>query len=109
LAGALNSAASDAQGHGALIATVLGLGSILIALAVWTRLRTLALVIGAALSLAYWVFGQSLGGPFWAGSATDVNTGPLLVLLALTVAAQPLPRRVRAESGATTGEMVATA
>jgi hypothetical protein len=109
LAGALNSAASDAQGHGALIATVLGGGSIAIALAVWTRLRTAALVIGAALSLAYWVFGQGLGGPFWAGSATDVNTGPLLVLLAFTVAAQPLPRRVPEESSAPAGEMVVTA
>jgi hypothetical protein len=109
LAGALNSAANDAQGHGVLIATVLGLASIVIALAVWTRLRTLALVIGAGLSLAYWVFGQSLGGPFWAGSATDLNTGPLLVLLAFTVAAQPLPRRVPASSQAPAGGMAVAA
>jgi hypothetical protein len=109
LAGALSSAASAAQGHGALIATVLGIVSILIALAVWTRLRIVALAIGIVLSLAYWIFGQSLGGPFWAGSATDVNSAPLFVLLAFTLVAQPLPRRVAAGSSLRNDEMMATA
>jgi len=92
LAGAQSSVASTAQGHGVLIATVLGVASIVIALGVWAPVRPAALAalgLGAALSLAYWVFGQSLGGPFWAGAATDVNAGPLFVLLAVTVAAQP--------------------
>lgn len=113
LAGAQSSVASSAQGHGVLIATVLGIASIAIALAVWTprpvALGTLAL--GAALSLAYWIFGQSLGGPFWAGSATDVNAGPLFVLLAVTVAAQPSGAlaAVRSRAVARSGQPVATA
>ncbi len=85
LATAQISVAKSAGGHGVTIATLLALASVLIALGVWTRLRPGALAAGATLALAYWVFGQSLGGPFWAGSATDVNTGPLLVLLALTL------------------------
>lgn len=85
LAGIQTSIANDSQGHGVTIATILGIASILIALGVWTRARGGVLALGALLSLAYWVFGQSLGGPFWIGDATDVNTGPLLVLLALTV------------------------
>ena len=51
----------------------------------WTGLRWPALVLGIALSLAYWVLGQSLGGPFWASRATDLNTGPLFVLLAVAL------------------------
>jgi hypothetical protein len=33
------------------------------------------------LNLAYWVFGQGLGGIFQ-GQATDPNAGPLFILLA---------------------------
>jgi hypothetical protein len=93
LASVQSSVAHASQGHGVTIATLLALASVLIALGVWTRLRTGALVLGVVLSLAYWVLGQSLGGPFWAGQATDVNTGPLFVLLALTL--MPRPRRAR--------------
>jgi hypothetical protein len=87
LATAQSSVAKASQGQGVRIATLLALASVLIALGVWTRWRPGALAVGAVLSLAYWVLGQNLGGPFWAGQATDVNTGPLLVLLALTLAA----------------------
>ncbi len=100
LAGALSAAADAAQGHGALIATVLAVASVVIALGAWTRLRSIALTLGVALSLAYWVFGQSLGGPFWSGSATDVNCGPLFVLLAVTALAQPLRRRAASPAAA---------
>jgi hypothetical protein len=93
LATTQSSVANAAQGHGVTIATLLALASVLIALGVWTRWRAGALALGAVLSLAYWVFGQSLGGPFWAGQATDVNTGPLLVLLALTLMPRPSPAR----------------
>jgi hypothetical protein len=102
LATAQNSVAKTTGGHGVTIATLLALASVLIALGVWTRLRPGALAAGAVLSLAYWVLGQSLGGPFWIGNATDVNTGPLLVLLALTLmphlgaARQPAPARAPA-------------
>jgi hypothetical protein len=49
-------------------------------------LRTLALWTGSALVLAEWIFGQSLG-QLWSGQATDPNTGPLVILLAVSVAA----------------------
>lgn len=84
LATTQTSLAKDFGGDGVTTATVLAVVSVLIALGVWTRARPGVLIIGAALSLAYWVYGQSLGGPFWIGQATDVNTGPLLVLLAAT-------------------------
>jgi hypothetical protein len=48
------------------------------------RARLAAVAVGIGLSLAYWVTGQDLG-QFWSGIATDPNTGPLLVLLGVTV------------------------
>ncbi len=94
LATTQNSVAKSTGGHGVAIATELAIASVLIAAGVWTRLRPGALMLGALLSLAYWVYGQSLGGPFWGGQATDVNTGPLLVLLAFTL----MPARKSAPS-----------
>jgi hypothetical protein len=88
LAGAQNSVADAAQGHGVAIATVLAIASIVIALGVWTPARRWLLGCGALLSLAYWIFGQSLGGRCWGGAATDLNTGPLLALLAVALMAQ---------------------
>jgi uncharacterized membrane protein len=85
LAGWESSVANATKGHGDLLAILLAIGSALIAAGVWTRLRGLALAAGIVLSLAYWVLGQSVGGPFWIGSATDVNAGPLLVLLAVAL------------------------
>ena len=79
------SVGSHTQGHGSTIAIVLAIVSLAIAVGVWTRLRWPALAVGIVVSLAYWVFGQSLGGPFWIGSATDVNAGPLFVLLAFAL------------------------
>ncbi len=73
------------QGHGATIAVVLAILSMAVAIGVWTPLRWPALAVGVVLSLAYWVLGQSLGGPFWIGNATDVNAGPLFVLLAFAL------------------------
>jgi hypothetical protein len=114
LASALDSAASSAQGHGVAIATILGIASIVIGLAVWIPARPVAfgaLALAVGLSLAYWVLGQSLGGPFWAGSATDVNAGPLFVLLAVTLAAQPTGAlaAVRGRASARSGAPVAAA
>jgi hypothetical protein len=69
-----------------------------VAAGVWTgRGRVVALLAGALLALAYWVLGQSVGGPFWTGTATDVNAGPLFVLLAIAL----LPMRT---SSARTGD-----
>ena len=60
--------------------------------------RTVFLVAGAALALDYWMFGEAFGQPF-SGIATDPNTGPLLVLLALALS----PNRVRTRSAAAAG------
>lgn len=74
--------ASQASGHGSMIAIALAIISVAVAAGVWSSMRWPALAVGIVLSLAYWLLGQSLGGPFWAESATDVNTAPLFVLLA---------------------------
>jgi hypothetical protein len=94
-----NSTAGVTQGHGEVIAIVLAIVSCGIAAGVWTRARGVVLVVSIALSLAYWVLGQSVGGPFWIGNATDVNAGPLFVLLALALMSPPrLTLRGRRES-----------
>jgi hypothetical protein len=92
-----NSLAGHTQGHGSTIAIVLAIVSVAIALGVWTRLRWPVLAAGIVISLAYWIVGQSLGGPFWIGNATDVNAGPLFVLLA--VALFPVAQHARASRG----------
>jgi hypothetical protein len=79
------SVASASKNDGETIAVLLAIVSVLIAAGVWSQLRALFLAAGIILSLAYWVLGQALGGPFWIGNATDVNAGPLFVLLALTL------------------------
>ena len=79
------SVASATKGNGETVAILLAIISVAVAAGVWTRLRAPALAAGIVLSLAYWVLGQSLGGPFWVGNATDVNSGPLFVLLAVTL------------------------
>ena len=66
---------------------VVGLGPLL------SRHTSVFLVIGAALALDYWILGEAFGSVF-AGLATDPNTGPLFVLLALAV----YPNRVRMSS-----------
>ena len=70
----------------AVLSLVIGLGPLL------SRHPTVFLVAGAALALDYWVFGQAFGQPF-SGIMTDPNTGPLLVLLALTVYPNRVPAR----------------
>jgi hypothetical protein len=85
------------HGAGGAAAPALATLSVLVGLGVLTRLRPLALLVGSLLALAYWAFGQSLGGPFWAGASTDVNTGPLFVLLAAYLFAPlPLPQSLAA-------------
>jgi hypothetical protein len=85
LAGIQDSLAKQTVGHGTAIAVVLAIVSVAIAVGVWTPLRSPALAIGIVLSLGYWIYGQDLGGPFWSESATDVNAGPLFVLLAVAL------------------------
>ncbi len=85
LASVQDSLAKQTVGHGTTIAVVLAVVSVAVAVGVWTPLRWPALAIGIVLSLAYWLYGQDLGGPFWAEGATDFNAGPLFVLLAFAL------------------------
>ncbi len=62
----------------AALSFVIGLGPLV------ARHTTVFLVLGAALALDFWVFGEAFGQPF-SGIATDPNSGPLLILLALTL------------------------
>ncbi len=62
----------------ALLSLLIGVGPLV------TRRCTMFLIVGAALSMDYWVLGQSFGG-IATGIATDPNTGPLFVLLALAL------------------------
>ncbi|MGH9044986.1 MAG: hypothetical protein ACRDVP_09185 [Acidimicrobiales bacterium] len=89
LARAQHAAAAAASGHGLGIAIALAGASALIALgiAVPATARP-ALVAGVALSLAFWAFGQGFG-MITTGTATDVNAGPLYVLLALRLWGDP--------------------
>jgi hypothetical protein len=80
-----DSLAKHTVGHGTTIAIVLAVLSVAIAVGIWTPLRRPALAIGIVLSLAYWLYGQDLGGPFWSEGATDFNAGPLFVLLAVAL------------------------
>ncbi|HEV2361322.1 MAG TPA: hypothetical protein VGS21_06455 [Acidimicrobiales bacterium] len=79
------SVGSALQGDGAYVAAVLAVVSVVVGIGpLVTRRRSQFLILGAALSLDFWVLGQSMGG-LTTGIATDVNAGPLFVLLALAV------------------------
>lgn len=79
-------ASVSAQGHGLVIAIALAVISIVIAIPVALNWRpTPFLVLGIALALVYWIVGQGFGGMFYTPSATDPNSGPLLVLFALVL------------------------
>jgi hypothetical protein len=90
-----NSINGHTHGHGTTIAVALAIASAVIAIGVWLpAMRWPVLIIGIAISLAYWVLGQDLGGPFWSEGATDVNAGPLFVLLAFALF--PIPQAATA-------------
>lgn len=79
------------EGNGLFVAVILAAISAAIGIAVgvdWHAETFLWLSI--YLNLAYWIFGQGLGG-LATGSATDPNSGPLLILLACALYAL-LPR-----------------
>lgn len=91
LTGTQHAAATAAQRHGLAIAIGLAVASIVIALGVFVPAASRpALAAGALLSLAYWGFGQGFG-LLTTGTATDISTGPLFVLLALRLWADPTP------------------
>ncbi len=104
LASFQSSVGTHTQGHGATIAIGLASLSLAVAIGVWTPSRWAALALGIVISLAYWIVGQSIGGPFWTESATDVNAGPLFVLLAFALF--PLAQVATAKQRAPAEEMV---
>jgi len=73
------------------VAVVLAVISAEIALGVlWGRGTRIALIASMAISLWFWFLGEGLGG-LLTGQATDVGTGPLMILIAallLPLAAQ---------------------
>jgi hypothetical protein len=100
----LHSSAANLVGDsGMTAALVLAVISAEIGLCVlWARGTRVALIGSMALSLAFWFLAEGLGGLF-TGQATDVGTGPLMILIAallLPLAAQgtgvasPTPLRV---------------
>ena len=99
----LGHAAAWTADNGFVIALVLAATSIAIGIAVaadWNATTFLWLAI--YLDILYWIVGQGLGG-LATGSATDVNSGPLFVLLAaamFTVLPRTQPRRAAAAAGA---------
>jgi hypothetical protein len=66
-----------------------------------------ALVLAVVVALAIWVVGQELGG-ILAGGATDVNSGPLLVLLALAYWPSRVPAAPHPAGASPAGERAAS-
>jgi hypothetical protein len=85
LTGVQHWVAAGASGHGLVIAIVLAAASAAIAVGVGTGHSERQLLwLSIALNIAYWFLGQGLGSIF-AGGATDLNAGPLFVLLGFTM------------------------
>lgn len=92
------SLAADAAGHGLVIALVLAALSLVIGVAVAAGWHPRAwLWVSIALSAAYWLIPQGLGGIF-AGGATDPNAAPLFALLACMMLPLVGPQSAVAES-----------
>ncbi len=80
-----SSVATATAGHGAAIAAgTAGLSGAIGLAAFSGRLSKAALALSAALALVYFIIGQGLGGVL-TGSGTDPGTGPLLLLLAISI------------------------
>jgi hypothetical protein len=97
LAAILRGAASLVAGQGLATSIVLAVACVLVAVGVYLprRAAAAALVLAMVVAVVIWVAAEALGG-ILASGATDPNSGPLLVLLALaywparTVLTQPL-------------------
>ncbi|SRR5581483_9662785 len=84
LAGLDRAAASLVANHGLSASIVLAVALAVIAAGVYLPrpAAMAALVLGIAVAVVIWVVGEALGA-ILAGGATDPNSGPLLILLAL--------------------------
>jgi hypothetical protein len=94
-------AASLVAGQGLAASVVLALALVLIAVGVGrpARITKAALALAIVVAAFIWVFAEALGGILAAG-ATDVNSGPLLAVLALAYWPLPTDRAARATSPA---------
>jgi hypothetical protein len=85
LAGLDNSVGGFAASHGLLVVIVLVAAFALVGVGALSRkTRTPAVVLGLGLTVAIWVLGQDLGA-LYSGQATDPNSGPLFVLMAIAL------------------------
>jgi hypothetical protein len=104
-------ATTATKGNGLVFALVLAGLSAAIGVAVAANWHPKPfLLLSVALSLAYWVFGQGIGGIFQ-GGATDPNAAPLFVLFAYAmyslINAQPGSLGSGAQKRPTTTEVMA--
>jgi hypothetical protein len=78
-------AASLVAGQGLAASIVLAVALVLIAVGIYlpSRAAEVTLVLAIVVALAIWVFGEAFGA-IMTGGGTDPNSGPLLVLLALS-------------------------
>lgn len=84
LAGLDNHAASVLAHQGLAASVVLAIALVVIAVGVYlpaTAVRV-TLVLAIVVAALIWIFGEAFGA-IMAGGATDLNSGPLLILLAL--------------------------
>jgi hypothetical protein len=78
VAHALGNGGTSVAVGAAVLSFVIGFGPLI------ARRPTIFLIAGVAMALDFWVLGEAFGQIF-SGMATDPNTGPLLVLLALAI------------------------
>jgi len=98
-------AASPISHDGLTISIVLAVLLAIVALGVYLPARYVnpTLVLAIVLSLAFWVIGENFGA-LLAGGATDVNSGPLLVLLAVAYWRDQRQSATTSRSSASGGE-----
>ncbi|HEV2412847.1 MAG TPA: hypothetical protein VGS28_03505 [Candidatus Saccharimonadales bacterium] len=73
-----------AQGNWLLFASMTVFVAIGLTAVMSRKWKILGVCLGCILSATFWVVGQSLGG-YYTGLATDPNSGPLLILLGITI------------------------
>ena len=93
-------AASGLAHDGLAVSVVLAVLLAIVALGVLlpARVANATLVLGIVLALAFWVIGENFGA-LLAGGGTDVNSGPLLVLLAASYWRSPTTTEATSGAG----------
>jgi hypothetical protein len=98
---------TNLSAHHGVALSVIGtvvLGMIAVGVFFPPPIRRVVVIVAVVVSAFIWVFGEALGAPF-GGQGTDVNSGPLLALIAL--AYWPRTGAVRTEPTSTTIDEVA--